>query len=189
MISVITKIELLMYFCDVMKAYPSFSAYSKLDLRRLWPVISTTLFPETLIKVQNVIEDVRSSPVTMENTSEAEMLVERIVHLEQMLTAHQKRLAQVITDRLSAYPYSNQHFPADHFAEACSLLALTSAEIKTEWTRIRDLARRCFGRTQSTAQDKLALARLNSVEQDILYVLFVEQQYIVPLILKVAEAS
>lgn len=189
MTCVITFLALRQYFCVVMKEYSSFSAYSRLDLRRLWPVISTTLFPETLIKVQNVIEDVRSSPVTMENTSEAEMLVEHMIHLEQLLTAHQKRLGHVIIERLSAYPYSNQHFPADHFSEACSLLALTSAEIKTEWTRIRDLARRCFGRTQSTAQDKLALARLNSVEQDILYVLFVEQQYIVPLILKAAEAS
>jgi hypothetical protein len=189
MTGVITELQLRQYFCDVMKAYPSLSVYSKLDLRRLWPVISTTLFPETVIKVQNVLEDVRSSPVTIENTSDAELLVERIAHLEQLLTAHQKRLAQIITERLSAYPYNNQHFAADHFSEACAILALTSAEIKTEWTRIHDLARRCFGRTQSTAQDKLALARLNSVEQDILYVLFVEQQYIVPLILKIAEAG
>jgi hypothetical protein len=188
MTRVMGDVKVRMYFCNVMTEYSAFSTYSNLDLRRLWPVVSTTLFPETQTKVRNVIEDIGHSPVTEECVEDAEALVKSIAHLEQALAAHHKRLAQVITERLSAYPYGNHHFAADHFPEACAVQALTSAEIKTEWNRIRNMARRCFGRTQSTAQDKLALARLNAVEQDILYVLFVEQQYIAPLILKRAEA-
>lgn len=163
------------------------TVYAKLDLRRLWPVLSTTLYPETEKRVRNTLEDIRDVSTANGDAEDSENLVGSVEKLIRMLETHNKMIAEIIVTRLSAFPYGTQKFPAGYFEEACEKHALSSAQIKTQWTQIRNMARRCFGKTRSTAEEKLALARLNAVEQDILYVLFVEHHHLCPLILKASD--
>lgn len=165
-----------------MKKYESAPAYAKMDLRRLWPVVSGTLYPDTIKKVGLTI-----ATITAHETGpfEAyEVLLQALHKINQQLEAHGRVAGDIIKQRLQAFPYGSANFPATFFETACEQQALSSAEIKSTWARIHLLARQCFGKTQSSAQDKLALARLNALEQDIMYLLFTEHEYLCPQILR-----
>lgn len=169
-----------------MKEYSGISSFSKLDLRRLWPVISTTIYPETLQRIASTVDDARNA-AEQSREAECEELLREIQRAQELMESHTAKVKEIVASRLSAYPYGHTKYPADYFANLCEQHAISSAEIKTYWNNIRILARRVFGRTRSTAAEKLALARLNSTEQDVLYILFVEHQYICPLILRPTE--
>ena len=115
-------------------------------------------------------------------------LIETLEHLNDVLKVHFNSLSVTADSRLKSSPYGSQKYPADHFMRSCQELAITAAEVKSALQKIRTLARSCFAKVGSSAQAKLALARLNAAEQDLNYLLFVEQQYVRPLLLGDSEA-
>lgn len=163
---------------------PVISAYSKFDLRRLWPVVSTTLYPETENRVRSAIEYVRNIVALNQCEIDEALMLESLNGLNQLLQKHYKDVEEIITQRLAAPPFGSRKFSKEHFARGCDKLILSRDKIRDEWNKIHTYARRCFGKPRSTPDEKLALARMNAVEQDVLYVLFVENHYVQPLILK-----
>lgn len=107
--------------------------------------------------------------------------------MEKLLAAHYKKSALLIKQRLQAAPYGTEEFAASYFPKACKKHDLSSSQIKKQWRHIRSIAKLGLSKALSNSENKLAYARLNSLEQDILYVLFVEQHYLCPLIRKKGE--
>lgn len=163
---------------------PVISAYSKFDLRRLWPVVSTTLYPETEKRVKTTLENVRNIIALNHCDTDETFLLEALNRLIILFEKHYKDVEEIITQRLTAPPFGSKKFSKDYFTKGCDKLVLSRAEIRDEWNNIHTLARRCFGKPRSTPDEKLALARMNAVEQDVLYVLFVENHYMCPLVSK-----
>lgn len=173
-----------MYFCNIMKENTVVSAYSKFDLRRLWPVVSTTIYPETEKRVRNTCKDIRNLAGRDAIGADGEGLLVAMKDLLQLLEQHYKRVEELVGQRLGIQQAGAKKFSAGYFTNGCEQLSLSGAGIKSSWNKIHTLSRRCFGRSNSTADEKLALAKLNGIEQDILYILFVEQHYLCPLIVK-----
>ncbi len=163
---------------------PVISAYSKFDLRRLWPVVSTTLYPETEKRVKNAREDVRRMLPGKTHEQDEVNLLEGMDRLELLLGQHFRKVEEIVAQRLSIHQFDGKKFTAGYFSNACDELSLSRAEIKSAWNYVHTMSRRCFGKSNSTPEEKLALAKMNAVEQDILYVLFVEHHYVCPLIQK-----
>lgn len=159
------------------------SQYSGLSLRRLWPAVSGKLYPETRERVLTSLKEVRKLAEENPACVDHDTLIATLEHLQEVLGMHYDSLAVTADSRLKAQPYGAQKYPADYFTHLCEALVMTSAELKNALQKIRALARACFAKAGSSAQAKLALARLNAAEQDLNYLLFVEQQYVRPLLM------
>lgn len=163
------------------------SGHARQDLPRLWPVLSTTLYPETELKISGAVAELEQIDGRLTEDEEGRALLSAVTELHKMIKKHYLNVANIIAQRLTAYPYGAVKFPSDYFSSECEKHELSSAEIKTTWNRVRAIARRRLTKVNSSSEEKLAYAKLNSLEQDVLYVLFVEHQYICPLILRPTE--
>lgn len=163
------------------------SSFSGLNLRRLWPAVSEGLYPDAQKSVRAIQDDVKALAQASGDCPEQEQLTKMLDDVLGLLERHFSEIRDVTLRRLNSYPYGMEQFTSGYFDVSCELLSVTAAELKTTWNKARLLARNCVMKSRNSPQEKLILAKLNSVEQDILYLLFVERQYMYPLILRSAE--
>jgi hypothetical protein len=179
MIAVMCRAPVPDYFCWYLMNNDT-TLYAKLSLRRLWPALSGHLFPDTNKKLLYSLEEIRA--VVNEDPS-CEHNTELLSTLEQLIAAfkdYEKLIESTVADRLKTLPYGNQVFDLSRFESGVKVIKEFAAGLKQLMQKVRAIARSCFAKTGSSAQAKLLLARLNATEQDLNYLLFVEQQYIRP---------
>jgi|GEM_PF-6742533 hypothetical protein len=157
--------------------------YAKLGLPRLWPAVSGELYPETQRSIAGSLAEVRLLTNENPNCQEHDQIVSLLEKLDVLLGDHFASLSKLATDRLKSRPYGSESYTANNFSQPCAALEITAMEIKSTLQKIILLARTCFAKSEGTVYDKLALARLHEAEQDLHYLLFVEQQYLQPLLI------